>query len=195
MTTLQIHVHVTTFLYFSTKTKDSVFSNDILISGSAARNHTVHGDRVVVEVLPRSQWISRSSSLTQSSQGRIIWMCVHMTVISCEWLHVHVFGCTRISLIISLGKFYFKQQNLCIYKESYLADFRWTKGSIQWEFKRNAYWQSGWRFTEKLARLCCVFLKGWGSTTQAREGARVTLGSAHPKNPNKYRTGWQPQRP
>lgn len=36
---------------------------DILIMGMSSRNRAVHGDLVVVEILPRSQWLARSQAL------------------------------------------------------------------------------------------------------------------------------------
>ena len=61
------------FLPSSVKEKDSGYESDILISGMLARNHAIHGDVVVVEILPRSQWTGRSLALTQAvSEGRTI---------------------------------------------------------------------------------------------------------------------------
>ncbi|XP_071112514.1 DIS3-like exonuclease 1 [Haliotis cracherodii] len=39
--------------------------SDILIHGTASRNRAVHGDKVVVELLPRSQWKGRSLSIKE----------------------------------------------------------------------------------------------------------------------------------
>ncbi|XP_041372546.1 LOW QUALITY PROTEIN: DIS3-like exonuclease 1 [Gigantopelta aegis] len=39
--------------------------SDVLISGQSSRNRAVHGDLVVVEVLPRSQWRGRSMDIKQ----------------------------------------------------------------------------------------------------------------------------------
>lgn len=41
--------------------------SDILISGMVARNRAVHGDLVVVEMLPKSQWQSRSNMIHEPS--------------------------------------------------------------------------------------------------------------------------------
>lgn len=41
----------------------NVNSMDILIVGTVNRNRAIHGDVVVVEVLPEAQWKSRNSSL------------------------------------------------------------------------------------------------------------------------------------
>ncbi|XP_045156829.2 DIS3-like exonuclease 1 [Mercenaria mercenaria] len=43
-------------------TEDS--GSDILIPGMAARNRAIHGDLVVVEILPKSQWQSRSNTIS-----------------------------------------------------------------------------------------------------------------------------------
>lgn len=43
---------------------------DILIHGMPARNRAVHGDLVVVEVLPRSEWRGRSSVIKESQEGQ-----------------------------------------------------------------------------------------------------------------------------
>ena len=37
--------------------------SDVLISGQSSRNRAVHGDVVVVEVLPRTQWQGRSMNI------------------------------------------------------------------------------------------------------------------------------------
>ncbi|XP_064620645.1 DIS3-like exonuclease 1 [Lineus longissimus] len=39
------------------------YSSDILISGQACRNRSVHGDVVVVELLPKAEWKGRSNAL------------------------------------------------------------------------------------------------------------------------------------
>jgi len=45
--------------------------SDVLISGMAARNRAVHGDFVVVEILPRSQWQGRSTAILEPGAGRL----------------------------------------------------------------------------------------------------------------------------
>ncbi|XP_071964819.1 DIS3-like exonuclease 1 [Antedon mediterranea] len=49
--------------------KELKLDSDILISGMTDRNRAIHGDRVVVKLLPKSQWKGRISSLTQDNEG------------------------------------------------------------------------------------------------------------------------------
>lgn len=49
-------------------------NSDILISGMTARNRAIHGDLVVVEMLPRSQWQNRSNAISDPTTGR---PCIH----------------------------------------------------------------------------------------------------------------------
>lgn len=43
--------------------------SDILIPGQANRNRAIHGDRIVVELYPKSQWKSRIFSLVNESES------------------------------------------------------------------------------------------------------------------------------
>ena len=45
--------------------------SDILISGMAARNRAVHGDLVVVELLPKTQWQGRSNAISELETGSL----------------------------------------------------------------------------------------------------------------------------
>lgn len=49
---------------------------DILIHGMPARNQAVHGDLVVVEVLPRSEWRGRSSVIKESQEGQGLFLII-----------------------------------------------------------------------------------------------------------------------
>jgi DIS3-like exonuclease 1 len=40
--------------------------SDILIHGSKARNRSIHGDVVVVEMLPKSEWKGRTAALGEN---------------------------------------------------------------------------------------------------------------------------------
>jgi exoribonuclease R len=51
------------FLFCSEKSGSS--GRDILIHGMVARNRAVHGDQVVVELLPKSEWKSKATALVQ----------------------------------------------------------------------------------------------------------------------------------
>ena len=51
------------FVWFSEKSGSS--GRDILIHGMAARNRSVHGDQVVVELLPKSEWRAKGNALVQ----------------------------------------------------------------------------------------------------------------------------------
>ncbi|XP_048763599.2 DIS3-like exonuclease 1 [Ostrea edulis] len=44
---------------------------DILIHGMSCRNRAVHGDLVVVEMLPRSEWKGRSSVIKENQEGQV----------------------------------------------------------------------------------------------------------------------------
>ncbi|EDL95796.1 similar to expressed sequence AV340375, isoform CRA_c [Rattus norvegicus] len=46
--------------------KDSGLVSDILIHGSKARNRSIHGDVVVVELLPKSEWKGRTAALCEN---------------------------------------------------------------------------------------------------------------------------------
>ncbi|KAM9713552.1 DIS3-like exonuclease 1 isoform 2-T2 [Dama dama] len=46
--------------------KDSDLVSDILIHGMKARNRSIHGDVVVVELLPKSEWKGRTAALGES---------------------------------------------------------------------------------------------------------------------------------
>ncbi|KAF4017031.1 hypothetical protein G4228_009220 [Cervus hanglu yarkandensis] len=46
--------------------KDSDLISDILIHGMKARNRSIHGDVVVVELLPKSEWKGRTAALGES---------------------------------------------------------------------------------------------------------------------------------
>lgn len=57
------------FLFLSsseTKHDDS----DILIHGMAHRNRAIHGDIVVVELLPQSEWRGQSLNLKDNNDGK-----------------------------------------------------------------------------------------------------------------------------
>ncbi|XP_060031688.1 DIS3-like exonuclease 1 [Erinaceus europaeus] len=49
-----------------TGTKDTGLVSDILIHGMKARNRSIHGDLVVVELLPEGQWKGRTTTLCES---------------------------------------------------------------------------------------------------------------------------------
>lgn len=40
-------------------------NSDVLVSGAKHRNRAVHGDMVVVELLPRNEWKGRTTALTE----------------------------------------------------------------------------------------------------------------------------------
>lgn len=40
-------------------------NSDVLISGAKHRNRAVHGDMVVIELLPRNEWKGRTMALTE----------------------------------------------------------------------------------------------------------------------------------
>jgi hypothetical protein len=40
-------------------------SRDILVCGMAGRNRAVHGDQVVLELLPKSEWKAKGTALVQ----------------------------------------------------------------------------------------------------------------------------------
>jgi len=40
-------------------------NSDVLISGAKHRNRAVHGDVVVIELLPRNEWKGRTMALTE----------------------------------------------------------------------------------------------------------------------------------
>lgn len=44
--------------------------------GMPARNRAVHGDLVVVEVLPRSEWRGRSSVIKESQEGQGLFLII-----------------------------------------------------------------------------------------------------------------------
>ena len=46
--------------------------SDILIPGNVARNRAVHGDLVVVELVPRAQWLSKSGTIQEPAQGNLL---------------------------------------------------------------------------------------------------------------------------
>uniref|UniRef100_G1Q2C8 CSD1 domain-containing protein n=1 Tax=Myotis lucifugus TaxID=59463 RepID=G1Q2C8_MYOLU len=46
--------------------KDSGLVSDILIHGMKARNRSIHGDMVVVELLPKSEWKGRTVALCEN---------------------------------------------------------------------------------------------------------------------------------
>ncbi|XP_022315246.2 DIS3-like exonuclease 1 [Crassostrea virginica] len=52
-------------------TPDDDDDRDILIHGMPARNRAIHGDLVVVEVLPRSEWRGRSSVIKENQEGQL----------------------------------------------------------------------------------------------------------------------------
>ncbi|XP_077479614.1 DIS3-like exonuclease 1 [Stigmatopora argus] len=45
--------------------KNTELSSEVLVFGSKNRNRTVHGDTVVVELLPKSEWRGKASALTE----------------------------------------------------------------------------------------------------------------------------------
>lgn len=49
--------------------------SDILIVGAKDRNRAIHGDEVVVEIYPRSQWRARSMivKMAEESEGKRTW--------------------------------------------------------------------------------------------------------------------------
>nr|XP_002736854.1 PREDICTED: DIS3-like exonuclease 1-like [Saccoglossus kowalevskii] len=49
--------------------KESGTDSDIIISGMLARNRAVDGDIVAVELLPKSQWVGKIISLTETHEG------------------------------------------------------------------------------------------------------------------------------
>ncbi|XP_033109550.1 DIS3-like exonuclease 1 [Anneissia japonica] len=49
--------------------KELKLDSDILVSGITDRNRAIHGDRVVVQLLPKSRWKGRISSLTQDNEN------------------------------------------------------------------------------------------------------------------------------
>ncbi|GAB1611006.1 DIS3-like exonuclease 1 [Argonauta hians] len=55
-------------------------SSDILIYGMAHRNRAIHGDLVVVELLPKSEWRGRSLSLNENNQNSADEECDMSTV-------------------------------------------------------------------------------------------------------------------
>lgn len=57
-------------LLFRSSTPDDDDDRDILIHGMPARNRAIHGDLVVVEVLPRSEWRGRSSVIKENQEGQ-----------------------------------------------------------------------------------------------------------------------------
>lgn len=40
-------------------------NSDVLINGAKLRNRAVHGDMVVIELLPRNEWKGRTMALTE----------------------------------------------------------------------------------------------------------------------------------
>ncbi|ESO87500.1 hypothetical protein LOTGIDRAFT_127673 [Lottia gigantea] len=56
-----------------TSQKDGEKMEDIFVSGMGSRNRAIHGDRVVVEILPKTQWKGRSLAIQQDDgEGRSI---------------------------------------------------------------------------------------------------------------------------
>lgn len=43
--------------------------SDVLVSGMSDRNRSIHGDLVVLQLLPRSEWKSRSMALNVNQEG------------------------------------------------------------------------------------------------------------------------------
>lgn len=57
---------VVTTQCFSSKSTD--VSRDVLVCGGRQRNRAVHGDSVVVELLPKSEWRGRNTALTEAQE-------------------------------------------------------------------------------------------------------------------------------
>ena len=55
-------------LCYSVSGKDPLGEKDALLVGMVARNRAVHGDSVVIELLPRKQWQGRSKALKENQQ-------------------------------------------------------------------------------------------------------------------------------
>lgn len=90
-------------MFRSTSTVED--DRDILIHGMPARNRAVHGDLVVVEVLPRSEWRGRSSVIKESQEGQGLFL-----IISANF-NVDLHGCkmyNTVYIIVQL-KFPFDQ--------------------------------------------------------------------------------------
>lgn len=51
--------------YEGSASKNSELNSDVLISGAKHRNRAVHGDGVVIELLPRNEWKGRTMALTE----------------------------------------------------------------------------------------------------------------------------------
>lgn len=63
--------HSRTFHNFSSD-KDIFDGKDILIKGKKNRNRAIHGDIVVVQLLPASEWCSRTRSLQRQDSSEFI---------------------------------------------------------------------------------------------------------------------------
>ncbi len=53
------------------RSKEGSHQQDVLVYGGPARNRAVHGDVVVVELLPRAQWWGKSNAIVaENDEGR-----------------------------------------------------------------------------------------------------------------------------
>uniref|UniRef100_A0A8C9VND5 DIS3-like exonuclease 1 n=1 Tax=Scleropages formosus TaxID=113540 RepID=A0A8C9VND5_SCLFO len=57
------------FVQADSSTKNTELSSDVLVWGMKQRNRAVHGDLVVVELLPRGEWKGRTIALTEAETG------------------------------------------------------------------------------------------------------------------------------
>ena len=58
------------FCFFLSSSETKSDDSDILIYGMAHRNRAIHGDIVVVELLPQSEWRGRSLNLKDDNDGK-----------------------------------------------------------------------------------------------------------------------------
>lgn len=54
------------FIGFLCAVPNTGLVSDILIHGMKARNRSIHGDMVVVELLPKSEWKGRTAALCEN---------------------------------------------------------------------------------------------------------------------------------